>query len=351
MRTDALIELVAAVLRTLGASAEDAMLTARSIVAADCEGVASHGVMLVPMYVDRIRAGSVVPGAHALIAHDVGSAVTLDAGNGLGQVSADQAVRLAIERARAHGMATVAVRNPFHFGTAGYWARAIAQAGQVGIVLSNTRPLMPPPGGAERIVGNNPIAIAVPSADGLPIVTDMATSATAMGKIRLAESAGRPIPEGWASDAQGQPTTDPAAAIKGMLLPAAGPKGFGLSMLIDLLCGGLSGGAIGEEVQPLYGDPTRPYACAHLFIAIDLARFGVEQSMPERVGKLADKVRRAKRAAGTDVLYAPGDLERSRASAAREQVPVPIDVLDKLLACAQSVGLDASAWRARLKAV
>lgn len=347
--TTALIELVAATLRTLGASAEDAILTARSIVAADCEGVASHGVMLVRMYVDRIRAGSVVPGAHAVVAHDGGSAVTLDAGNGLGQVSADQAVRLVIDRARTHGMATVAVRNAFHFGTAGYWARAIAQAGQVGIVLSNTRPLMPPPGGAERIVGNNPIAIAVPSADGLPIVTDMAMSATAMGKIRLAESAGRPIPEGWASDAEGRPTTDPATAIKGMLLPAAGPKGFGLAMLIDLLCGGLSGGAIGDEVQPLYGDPAKPYACAHLFMAIDLARFGVEQAMPGRVQKLADKVRHAKRATGTDTLYAPGDLERARASAAREQVAVPADVLDKLLACAQGVGLDATAWRARLQ--
>lgn len=346
--TATLIDFVAAILRGLGTPTDAATLTARSIIAADCEGVASHGVMLLPMYVDRIRAGSVSTTARATIVHDGGTAVTLDAGNALGQVSADQAVRLLMERSREHGMATVAVRNAFHFGTAGYWARAIAAAGHVGIVMSNTRPLMPPPGGAERIVGNNPIAIAVPSADGAPVVTDMAMSATAMGKIRLAESAGNPIPEGWATDGEGRATTDPATAIKGMLLPAAGPKGFGLALLIDLLCGGLSNGAIAEEVQPLYGDAAKPYACAHLFMALDPARFGVATVMPARVTNLADKVRHAKRAPGSDVLYAPGDLERARAAGNSETCPIPSDVLEKLLASATAADVDAAAWRQRL---
>src|SRR5262249_42751176 len=162
----------------------------------------------------------------------------------------------------------VAVRNAFHFGAAGFWARRIAAAGCVGIAAANTRPLMPAPGGAAPVTGNNPIAFAAPSGVGPsgaePIVTDVSWSAATMGKIRLAQAAGEPIPSGWACDADGNPTTDPAAAIKGMLLPAAGPKGFVMAMMVDLLCGGLSSGAIGDEVRPLYGDPAVPYRCALL---------------------------------------------------------------------------------------
>src|SRR5690606_34025099 len=111
---------------------------------------------------------------------------------------------------------------------------------------------------------------------------DMALSATAMGKIRLAADAGESIPPGWAMAADGQPTTDPAAAIKGMLAPAAGPKGFGLAFVIDLLCGGLSGGAIGAQVRPLYGDPAEPYRCCQLFIAIDIGAFPDGAAFPQR---------------------------------------------------------------------
>ena len=139
--------------------------------------------------------------------------------------------------------------------------------------MCNTRPLMPAPGGAERVVGNNPIAIALPTDGEIPIVLDMATSEAAMGKIRMAEKANETIPPTWAVTAQGMPTTDPSEAIAGMLLPAAGAKGFGLSFLIDLMCGLLSQGATGSQVRPLYGDFSVPYDCSHLFIAIDVAHF------------------------------------------------------------------------------
>jgi LDH2 family malate/lactate/ureidoglycolate dehydrogenase len=187
---------------------------------------------------------------------------------------------------------------------------------------------MPPPGGAERIVGNNPLAIALPSDDEI-LVTDMAMSATAMGKIRLADSAGKPIPEGWATDTEGRPTTDPAAAIKGMLLPAAGPKGFGLALAIDLLCGGLSGGAITDEVQPLYGNPSEPYRCSHLFLAIDPAAYGMTD-LPRRVARVQEKTRNARRTPGSDTIYAPGDLERARRAANGDECPVPPDLIEKL---------------------
>lgn len=329
---EALAGFVADVFARLGVPAAGAQTTAQALVAADLEGVPSHGVMLVPMYVERLVAGSVSKAGAARVARDDGSAVVLDAGHALGQITSHQAVGLLVGRARSHGLASVAVRNAFHFGAAGYWARALAEAGLVGVTMCNTRPLMPAPGGGERLVGNNPLAIAFPSAGGAPLVLDMALSATAMGRIRLAESAGEAIPAGWAVDNDGRPTTDPATAVKGMLLPAAGPKGFGLALMIDLACGGLSGGAIGAEVKPLYGDPAVPYGCAHLFLAVDPARFGVVDGLAVRVAALAQSMRGSRPAPGVERVYAPGDLEAARRGANAGACPVPADVLEKLVA-------------------
>ena len=339
---DALVAFVAALFERLGVPVAGARTAAEALVAADLDGVGSHGVMLVPMYVDRMMAGSVSTAGAASIVRDAGSAVVLDAGDALGQVTSRQAVELLVTRARDHGLASVAVRNAFHFGAAGYWARRLADAGLVGVASCNTRPLMPAPGGAERLVGNNPLAVALPAVGGEPLVLDMALSATAMGKIRLAESAGAAIPEGWAVDAAGRPTTDPATAIKGMLLPAAGPKGFGLALMLDLVCGGLSGGAIGAEVKPLYGDPAVPYRCAHFFLALDPARFGVEDVLASRVAAFAQSVRDSKPAPGVTRVYAPGDLESARRMANGRACPLPADVLEKLVAAGERLGVSAA---------
>jgi len=303
-----LISAVADIFMAVGIAAADAQVVAADLVAADVEGIASHGVMLVPMYVERINKGSVSRRSAGEVISDRGGAMVIDAGNALGQLTSRQAVKLAVARAREIGLAAVAVRNGFHFGTAGRYARMMAEQNCVGIVLTNTRPLMPAPGGAEALVGNNPIAIALPSAGEFPVEADMALSATAMGKIRLAAAAGQPIPGDWAVDSQGHPTTDPAAAIKGMLLPAAGPKGFGLACVIDLLCGGLSDGAVGAEVRPLYGDPAEPYRCSHFFMAIHAGHFLVGDRFAERVRDQAMRVSRSKRGPGVERVYAPGEL-------------------------------------------
>jgi LDH2 family malate/lactate/ureidoglycolate dehydrogenase len=303
-----LISAVGDILTAVGIAAADARLVAADLVAADLEGIPSHGVMLLPMYVERIDKGSVSRASAGAVVSDRGAAIVIDAGNALGQLTSRQALKLAVERAREIGLAAVAVRNGFHFGTAGRYARMMAEQNCVGVVLSNTRPLMPPPGGAEALVGNNPIAIALPSAGEFAAEADMALSATAMGKIRLAAAAGARIPEAWAVDSQGRPTTDPAAAIKGMLLPAAGPKGFGLAFVIDLLCGGLSDGAVGAEVRPLYGDPAEPYRCAHVFLAIDAGHFPPGERFAERVRDQAMRVSASKRGPGVERVYAPGEL-------------------------------------------
>ncbi len=311
----AAIEFAAALLSKHGVPEPAAREVGADLVASELEGIASHGLMLLPMYLDRLAAGSVSPTAAGRIVSEKAGAVVYDAENGLGQVTARRCVELAVARAKTHALGAVAVRNGFHFGTAGRWAAAMTKDGCVGLVLCNTRPLMPPTGGAERLVGNNPIAIAAPSAGGEPLVVDLALSAAAMGKIRMAEASGNAIPLGWAADAEGVPTTDPTAAIKGMLLPAAGPKGFGLAMMIDLLAGGLSSGAVGGDVRPLYGDPKVPYACAHYFLAIDVAAFRPVVDFAAVVEALTARVRASKPAPGVERVLAPGDP----ALAARKQ--------------------------------
>jgi LDH2 family malate/lactate/ureidoglycolate dehydrogenase len=334
-----LISAVADIFTAVGIAAADAQVVAADLVAADLEGIASHGVMLVPMYVERINKGSVSRHSAGEVVSDRAGAIVIDAGNALGQLTSRQAVKLAVARAREIGLAAVTVRNGFHFGTAGRYARMMAEQNCVGIVLSNTRPLMPAPGGAEALVGNNPIAIALPAAGEFPVEADMALSATAMGKIRLAAAAGEPIPRDWAVDSQGRPTTDPATAIKGMLLPAAGPKGFGLAFVIDLLCGGLSDGAVGAEVRPLYGDPAEPYRCSHFFMAIHAAHFPVGDRFAERVRDQATRVSRSKRGAGVERVYAPGELVWATRRASEGACRLDAPTLRRLMDTAARVGV------------
>ena len=244
-----LADFVTRLFRAAGVAADAARAVAFGLVDADLEGLHSHGVMLVDMYIERICQGSVSRNERATIVSDRHGAVVLDAGNALGQLTGRQAMAIAVDKAKEFGAGVVAVRHGFHFGTAGKYAEQAAAADCIGIAMCNTRPLMPAPGGAERIVGNNPIAVALPTDDEIPLILDMATSEAAMGKIRIAERAKEPIPATWAVTAQGEPTTNPAEAIAGMLLPSGGAKGFGFALMIDLMCGLLSGGASGADVR------------------------------------------------------------------------------------------------------
>lgn len=338
---DQLSALVARLFVAAGIRQRAAQRAADALVDADLDGVSSHGVMLVDMYLDRIRNGSVSTEETAVVVSDKDATVVLDARHALGQLTAEQAIKIAVERARRYGVGVVAVRHGFHFGTARRYAIQAATADCVGIVMCNTRPLMPAPGGAERLVGNNPIAIAIPADGPIPIVLDMATSEAAMGKIRMAEKAGQTIPKTWAVKADGSATTNPSEAIAGMLLPSGGPKGFGLAFLIDLLCGLLSGGATGSSVQPLYGNAAIPYDSSHLFIAIDVAHFGDPATIRAAAGAAAERIRSGKRSSGVTQLFAPGEPEWRRHQSAAGQVRLTPAVADMLTRMARELGVSA----------
>ena len=327
------------ILEGLGAGAAEAQAVAEDLVAADLEGLGSHGVMLLPMYARRLAAGSVAGHGQGHVVSDRGVAMVLDGGNALGQPVARHAADLAAARAREQGAGIVAVRNIFHFGAARLYARRMAAQGCIGIVSCNTRPLMPAPGGAEPLTGNNPLAIAAPAQGDIFPEVDMALSASAMGRIRLAEAAGEAIPEGWAADAQGRPTTDPAAAIAGMLLPAAGAKGFGLAFMLDLLCGGLSDGAIGAEVGPLYGDPARPYASSALFMAIDTGHFVASDRVAARAAGELARASASRPAPGVAQVHGPGARGAARRAASAGHVTLPAGTITALDEAARLAGV------------
>jgi LDH2 family malate/lactate/ureidoglycolate dehydrogenase len=337
-----LTALVARLLVAAGIPQSSAQTVAGALVDADLEGQSSHGVMLMDMYLDRIRHGSVSNEATGKIVSDKDGAVVLDAGHALGHLVGDQAIGIAVERARRFAVGVVAVRHGFHFGTARRFALQAAAADCIGIVMCNTRPLMPAPGGAERLVGNNPIAIAIPTEGPVPLVLDMATSAVAMGKIRMAAKSGQTIPANWAVKADGSETIDPAAAIAGMLLPSGGPKGFGLAFMIDLMCGLLSGGASGAAVRPLYGDPAAPYDSSQLFIAIDTAHFGDPVATRKAAAAAAERIRAGKTASGTERLCAPGEPEWRQRERSAGQVGLTPAVADMLVRMASEFGVSAA---------
>lgn len=336
---DDLRAFMARLFRAAGAPQGAAEVVADGLVEADLMGLRSHGVMLADMYIERLRKGSVSQAESAITVSNRQGAVVLDAGHALGHVTGAQAMDMAIAKACEFAAGIVTVRHGFHFGAAGRYARQAAEAGCIGIAMCNTRPLMPAPGGAERAVGNNPLAIAVPTAGDIPIVLDMATSEAAMGKIRMAEKSGAAIPESWAVTARGTPTTDPAEAIKGMLLPSGGAKGFGLSFMIDLLCGLLAQGATGPQVQPLYGDYAAPYDCSHLFIAVDVAHFCDLETFRQQAAAAAERIRNGARAPGVAELFAPGEIEWRRERAAGGVVALDEPVAAMLTRYAGELGV------------
>lgn len=328
---------IATTLEAVGLGHEAAATVASLIAEADCRGAASHGTILLPMYVGRLLAGSISSRSAGDVVVDSGAVGVIDAHHILGHLSSVQAMELVLEKAWAHGVGVVAVRNGFHFGQAGPYAEMAAHCGLIGIVAANTRPLMPAPGGTRPVVGNNPLGLAVPGDDRqAAFVVDMALSEVALGRIRVAAAEGRAIPSHWATDAHGEPTTDAHAAIGGMLLPMGGAKGFALAMFLDVLTGVLAGGGFGARVQGLYQDLTVPNDSGHFFMAINPAFFGDRRRFLEDVRTLASEVLDG---GGANVRL-PGHASRANAvRAVREGVPLTDEVLRQLHQTAAKVGV------------
>ena len=262
----------AEVLVSLGVPDVDAELVTDSLVTADLWGHPSHGMLRLPWYAARLRSGVMTAATTATVVTDLGAVAVLDGGDGVGQVVTDRACSQAVSRAAQHGVGVVAVRNSNHFGTAAYWTRRMAEAGCVAILTTNGSPAMAPWGGTKKTVGANPWSVATPGGKHPPVVLDIANTGVARGKIYAAAQRGESIPDTWALDEDGAPTTDPHVAVHGLLAPMGGHKGYGISFMMDVLSGVLTGSGFATEVAGPYV-PDRRSRCGHLVVALRVDAF------------------------------------------------------------------------------
>lgn len=295
------------VLCALGVSEDGARTTADCLIAADLRGVASHGVGLLPIYARRLRRGTMEPRPVLSVIREGPAFVAVDGGNGLGPVAGAFAMDRAIALCRTSGIAAATVRRSNHFGAAAWYALRALEHDFVGLATSNGTPALAPWGGRSAFFGANPLAVAVPVLGAEAIVFDMATSVVSRAHIRERAARGEAIPEGWALDPAGHPTTSAVDAIGGALLPTGGPKGYGLALVLEVLAGALAGAGLSYENADLHAAPERPQGIGHFFLVIDPHAFVPDGRFPERVGELVHALRSVAPADGVTRVRVPGE--------------------------------------------
>ena len=330
--------LVTALFERCGMSAADAALVAETLVWADLRAIHSHGVLRVPEYVDRLRRRRVDPQGRPRVVRDSAAALVIDGGNSMGQVGSVFAMRAAIERARTTQVAVAAVRGSNHCGAMAYYAMQALPHGMIGLAATNALPTMAPWGGLDKIIGINPLAVAVPAGEEAPLVLDAAFSYSSHGKIRVYHQKGEPIPPTWAFDAAGQPTTDAAQALVGLLQPIGEYKGVGLALVMGILSSLLSGAGYGLESGNMIDGPA-PGRDGHFFLALNIAAFEDPTRFRQRVDGIIHQICSSRRAAGVDRLWAPGGLEAE--TAARYQAAgIPLNDATLAALAAVAAGLE-----------
>ena len=334
--------LVGAIFEAEGIRAEDAARIAYCLVLADLRGVASHGVSRLSIYLERIRRGMVEKQPRFAVTEASPVAALLDGGNGFGFLTATKAMDLAVERADRFGIGMVGVRNSNHFGMAACYLLQAVEAGYAALVFTNASPAMPVWGGREPLLGTSPFAFGAPGDP--PIILDMATSVVARGKIRRAAAAGEAIPEGWALDKDGNPTTDASAAYEGLILPLGGPKGSGLSLMMEVMAGVMTGAAFGGEVRNQYDRFDAPQNVGHMMVAFKPGVF-VGDAYGERMGELAARAKGSTPVHEGQPVLLPGEPEALReAERRRDGIVLAAAELDSIVAEARTAGIDADSY-------
>lgn len=336
---EALKEYCAKLMQTQSVPADEALLVADHLVEAELYGVSSHGVSRTSIYLKRLSAGVVNAKWDYKIEQEHPASVQWNACNSMGMVTGVKAMERCIEKARESGSCFVAVNHSNHFGMAGYYARMAAEAGMIGVCGTNAPPNIAPWGSYKSYVGTNPLAIAAPRR-GEPVLLDMAPSVVAMGKVILAAKLGRSIPEGWAITADGRPTTDPEEGMKGTVLPIGGPKGYGLSLFMDILCGLLSGAQFGPYLGNMWNDFVNPQNLGHIFFALDITKFTDLEAFKDRLEKMAADIKDLPKNPGVEDIFLPGEVELARKKVACEKGIQLSDVIyDELLELGNTYGV------------
>lgn len=322
-------ELIKAKLIKAGLKEEHAEETANHLVYADLSGVHSHGAVRVEYYAERINKGGVTADPKFNFEQTGPGTAIFHGDNAQGHYAANEALEPAMKIAREAGVAVVGVSRVSHTGTLSYYMRKIAEQGLIGLAMTQSDPMVVPFGGAETYYGTNPIAFGMPSNSEHPLIFDMATTVQAWGKILDARSKGREIPDTWAVDVDGAPTTDPNQ-VKG-LLPIAGPKGYGLMMMVDILAGVLLGLPFGRNVTSMYADLHASRNLGHTYIIIDPERFVGLEEFKKNISQTMEDLSGIRPATGFDRVLYPGQGSNERyANNLVEGVDIPVSIIEYL---------------------
>jgi len=324
----------------------DAQIAADVLISADLRGINSHGVIrLHSYYGDGLRRRQIDPHSPMKVIKESPATLALDGGNGLGQVVAYRAMSRCIKMADQAGIAITTVRNSNHFGIAGYYAMMALQEDLIGVSLTNSQPLVAPTYGLNRAIGTNPIAVAVPAGEEKPYVLDMATSIVPLGKIAVYQKAGEPIPTGWGINASGELTSDPNDVIQnGALFPLGGPaelrgyKGYGLSLLVDLLSGVLAGAAFGKGVGHPADD--RSADVGHFFAAIKIENFRPLDYFKADMDEYIQSLKATPKLPGQKRIFIHGEKEfEMQAKYLKEGIPLMVEVVESLKEAGEQAGV------------
>ena len=340
---DKLTSLVSTIFEKCGMRSDDARLLTDTLVEADLSGIHSHGVLRVPEYVRKLTTQGVDPRGRPTIVREFGACLVVDGGNSMGQVGMSFAMQQVIERAQVHGIAAAGVRGSNHSGAMAYFAMQALKREMIGIATTNALPTMAPWGGAERLLGINPLGVAIPAGEESPIVYDAAFSGSSHGKIRVHQQKGLVLPEGWALDRDGRPTTDPHVAVDGLLAPIGGFKGTGLALIMGVLSSMLSGAAYGLELGNMEDGPTAGMD-GHFVAAIKIEAFEDVGRFKARVESAIREIHRCRLAAGVERIYVPGEIEAERRRAYRRKgIPLNAVTLSDLRQVTEKIGVPADA--------
>lgn len=323
-------------LERLDVPAEGAREVAGCLVKAELRGVDSHGLVRLPVYARRVQAGVVKARPDIRLVPAGAAAALVDGDNGLGPVVGARAMTAAIDLARQHGTALVGVRHSNHFGPAAYYVEKAIAAGCIGLAISNAPPNMAPFGGRQRFLGTNPVAIGIPAGQEPPLIFDASTSVVARGRIILAAQSDQPIPDGWALDPDGHPTTDAGQALAGAVLPFGGAKGSAISFIIDILCGVMTGASFALHLNTLE-DLSTVQNVGHVFAALRPDLFLTHGEFTARMDAILGMLRASPPAPGGGRVLAPGEVELAHEAANRRN---GIALADPVLAQLRRLGDD-----------
>ena len=328
--------LAARALAHFGVPARDAEAAARILVLGDLFGVHTHGVSRVESYGERLAIGGINPTPAMAVERVAPAMAKVDGDNGLGPVVGMRALEEAMALAREAGVGIAFARGSNHFGPVAPYGLLAAEAGFASIIGSNATTTIAPTGGRDARLGNSPVGFGVPNPGGRPILLDMAVSVVARAKIREALKRGAAIPDTWATDKEGRPTTDPQAALDGFLLPIGGYKGYGLALVVDLFAGLLSGAAYLTHVKSWVDAPQEPQDLGHFFILIDAKRLGPPEWLAGRMRDFAQILHDTPASDPKRPVRLPGERELDRyEEQMRDGIEVDGAVMGKLQALAK----------------